>query len=273
MIRLVLQERVRGCLAFVQRLVPDEPNGHTLLLLHTAGQSGVQWRYAAPALAALGYEVLVPDLPGHGHTEPMPGGPVRDLGVYSDWLVDLLHRIHPHPVIPVGCSIGGKISQDLVTRHPEVVTAAVSMCAESGNGRVKLHALERELRDVAAPSRTDRTHLGTRAVVGRATSPDTTALIARMHCREDPAVSNSDLIGWGTHDVRDLLPRVTRPVTFVAGTDDLWVDVSSVARSADRVQHGTFVQLDGVGHYPMEELPEFAAMADGWISLMLKEIQ
>lgn len=53
--------------------------------IHTAGQGGVQWRRVGGALARLGYRVVVPDPPGHGRSEPAPGGPVRDLGAYMAW--------------------------------------------------------------------------------------------------------------------------------------------------------------------------------------------
>lgn len=262
---------IDGRIGFVQDVVPDKPNGLTLLLVHTAGQSGVQWRHALAPLSELGYRLLVPDLPGHGHSEPAGNGAVRDLRTYAEWSVAVLDALDVHRPVAVGCSIGGKIAQDLAARYGERLTAAVSMCAEPGPGSVKLHALERELEDSAAASRTDRTHLGTRAVVGRNVSPDRAELIARMHCREDPVVSNSDLIGWGTHDVRPLLTDVPCPITFVAGEDDLWVDPRAVEAAAAEVPNGNFVFLEGFGHYPMEEMPDFAKALDGWITDMTVE--
>lgn len=265
---------VDGRLGFVQEVVPARPNGTTLLLLHTAGQSGVQWRHVLVPLADLGYRLLVPDLPGHGHSEPHSGGVVSDLTLYSDWCAALLDRLAPGRVVVVGCSIGGKVAQDLAARHGQRLVAAVSMCAPAGFGKVKLHALRRELEDSAAPARSDRTFIGTQAVVGRNVDPQRRDLIARMHCREDPEVSGSDLIGWGTHDVRDLLGTVPCPMTFVAGEDDLWVDPRSVETAAQQVPDGRFVLLEGYGHYPMEEMPDFAKVLDDWVSSMLqKEIR
>ncbi|MGI6872050.1 alpha/beta fold hydrolase [Amycolatopsis sp. 3B14] len=261
---LVLHDRI----GFVQDAAPREPNGTTLVLVHTAGQSGVQWRHALRPLSDLGYRVLVPDLPGHGHSEPAPGGAVRDLREYADWLVRLLEVLEVTRPVVVGCSIGGKIAQDLAARYGDRLDAAVSMCAESGPGRVQLHALERELEDSAAAARADRTHLGTRAVVGRRVARGRAELIARMHCREDPLVSTSDLIGWGTHDVRPLLPGIPCPIMFVAGEDDLWVDARSVAESARQAPDGRFVLLPGYGHYPMEEMDDFAKVLDGWLGEM-----
>ncbi|GAB2740178.1 alpha/beta fold hydrolase [Nocardioides pakistanensis] len=261
---------IGGALGFVQEVVPERPNGTTLLAIHTAGQTGVQWRHTLADFADLGYRVLVPDLPGHGHSEPAVDGAVTDLADYATWLVEVLDRLADGPTIVVGCSIGGKVAQELAVRHGDLLGGAVSMCAEPGPGRGKIHALRRELEDSAAPARSDRTHLGTRAVVGRATPSDRAALIARMHCREDPLVSNSDLIGWCTHDVREELADVTCPMTFVAGEDDLWVDPVAVEWAAAQVPDADYVFLEGYGHYPMEEMDGFAGLLDSWITKMRK---
>jgi len=60
--------------------IEEHGAGPTVVCLHTARQSGVQWRYVSRGLAARGYRVIVPDLPGHGRSEPAPSGPNTDLG-------------------------------------------------------------------------------------------------------------------------------------------------------------------------------------------------
>lgn len=264
---------IDGRIGFLQEVVPEVSNGTTLVLLHTAGQSGVQWRFALTPLAELGYRLLVPDLPGHGHSEPPAAGVVTDLADYADWVITVLDSFGIDEVVLVGCSIGGKITQDIAARHPERVSAAISMCAESGPGRGKLHALQRELEDSAAPARTDRTHIGTLAVIGRNVDPARGELIARMHCREDPLVSTSDLIAWATHDVSGLLPRIDAPMMFVAGEDDLWVDADAVEWAASKAPGATFTLLRGYGHYPMEEMDDFAAVLDGWLATLTERVR
>jgi pimeloyl-ACP methyl ester carboxylesterase len=255
---------VEGSLAYVEQA----GDGLAVLCVHTAGQSGVQWRDTITALAARGYRVIVPDLPGHGRSEPAPGDPVTDLGQYAAWCQALLRALDVDRPYVVGCSIGGKIALDLATRMGDELRGAIVMEAPAGPGRISLRGLRRELEDVAAPSRADRTYLGTLAVVGRAVSSDRAELIARMHRREDPVVSTSDLIGWGTHDVRDALEDASCPVHFVVGADDAWVDADEVRAMADAWPQtrprprARFTLLEGIGHYPMEEMPDFPAWLD-----------
>jgi pimeloyl-ACP methyl ester carboxylesterase len=135
-----------------------------------------------------------------------------------------------------------------------------------------VRGLRRELVDVAAPARGDRTYLGTLAVVGRSVRPDRAALIATMHRREDPVVTVSDLIGWATHDLRDRLPLIGCPVRLAVGTDDLWVDVERVRWAAGRIPGARLTVLDGVGHYPMEEIDGFAGVLAGWLAEADREV-
>jgi pimeloyl-ACP methyl ester carboxylesterase len=252
---------VGGALAFVE----EHGAGTPVLCLHTAGQSGVQWRHVAPGLAAAGYRVIVPDLPGHGRSEPAPKGPVTDLGDYAAWCAELLDVLGVRRPFVAGCSIGGKITLDLATRIP--VSGIVAMAADAWTGgRPSERGLRRELSDVAAPSRADRTEWGTLAVVGRSVPAGRAALIATMHRREDPAVSTSDLIGWTTHDLRGRLGGIGCPAHLVVGSDDLWVPEAGVRAAAAEIPGSRFTLLDGIGHYPMEEIEGFAGVLAGWLA-------
>ncbi|MFJ9086228.1 alpha/beta fold hydrolase [Streptomyces sp. NPDC102384] len=273
---------IDGALGYVEEAYGEraygEPSGVELpgegapvLCLHTAGQSGVQWRRTTEELAALGYRVIVPDLPGHGRSEPARTGPVEDLAQYAQWCQRLITALELERPYVVGCSIGGKIALELAVRAGDELAGAVALAAEAGPGRVNVAGLRRELQDLAAPSRSDRTYLGTLAVVGSAVPPATAELIATMHRREDPAVSSADLIGWGTHDVRDALAAATCPVQLVAGQDDLWLDLEQVRRTSEALPHGQYVLLPGVGHYPMEEIDGFAGVLDGWLRQLSRD--
>lgn len=249
-------------LAFVEDWGGD---GIPLYCIHTAGQSGVQYRSPAPRLAALGYRVIVPDLPGHGRTEPHRDGAVVDLGVYAEWSLDLIRRLGLERPVIVGCSIGGKIALDIATRAGDGIRAAFAMAASAEPGHVSVTALMRELEDVAAPARADRTYYGTRAVLGSRVPDARRDMIARMHTREDPQVSTSDLIGWGRHDISDRLRDIAVPTRLVLGADDLWVRRELVERTASAIDGADFEYLDGIGHYPMQEWPEFADELDAWL--------
>ena len=242
--------------------------GQPVLCVHTAGQSGVQWRHVAPVLASHGYRVIVPDLPGHGRSEGPSQGPVRDLADYGVWCERLLEELNVERPFVVGCSIGGKIALDLAIRMGSKLQGVVAMAADAGlpqkEGAAMARGLERDLSDAASPCRTDRTFFGTLAVVGRSVPPAQAHQIALMHRREDPEVSNSDLIGWASFDRWNDLGAVACPVHLVAGEDDLWLDLERVKRTAQAIPNARYTVLKGIGHYPMEELDDAGEQIRRW---------
>lgn len=266
---------IDGSLSYVEVSEPADPPLGTVVLLHTAGQSGVQYRRALPRLNELGYRAIVPDYPGHGRSEPASAGPVTDLGVYADWVEQVIAQLvaDDERLVVAGCSIGGKITIDLATRLGARLDGAIAMAASADAGRGKRAALIRELEDIAAPSRTDRTQLGTRAVVGKAVEPELRELIATMHRREDPVISNSDLLGWTSHDLTERLGSIECPLLLVGGRDDLWLDIEAMKRTAARVTGARTVVLDGIGHYPPQEMADFADVLHSWIGELAGDCQ
>jgi pimeloyl-ACP methyl ester carboxylesterase len=214
----------------------------------------------------MGYRVIVPDMPGHGRTEPHPDGAVTNLSTYAEWLLDVVRVLELDRPLVVGCSIGGKITLDIASRAGKGIRGALAMAASAHPGVLSVRGLTRELEDLAAPSRTDRTYYGTRAVVGTAVAEDRRELIARMHCREDPEISTSDPIGWGTHDIRTKLGQVEVPTHVVVGEDDRWISSDLARATADAIPGSDFSLLPGIGHYPMEEMDDFPGFVAGWFS-------
>jgi len=81
--------------------------GPGLLLVHGTGAATHSWRGLAPLLAER-FEVLAPDLPGHGFTAAPPGTPLS-LPWMAQALGSLLHRLGKAPDIVVGHSAGAAI--------------------------------------------------------------------------------------------------------------------------------------------------------------------
>lgn len=239
--------------------------GPAVLCVHTAGQSGVQYREVLQRLPEQGYHVVVLDLPGHGRSLPAPGGPITDLHEYAEFCWRVSERLELARPYVVGCSIGGKIALDLAVHHGVALSGVVAMEANAYSGQLSVSGLRRSLSDEASPSQGDRTYFGTLASLGQSIGPDRAQRIALMHRREDTLVTSSDLIGWTTHDLRGVLAEVACPILVVAGTDDFWVSIESCRDVARQVPRGTFVELEGVGHYPMEELAEFPSQLTTWL--------
>jgi pimeloyl-ACP methyl ester carboxylesterase len=96
--------------------------GQPLLLVHGLGGAAANWVALAPLLLAT-RRLLVPELPGHGGSSPLPAAP--SLNAYADRLGLLLELEGVASAAVVGHSLGGAIALRLSIRRPEAVSALV----------------------------------------------------------------------------------------------------------------------------------------------------
>lgn len=90
--------------------------GPPLLLLH--GFGGAAWNYTEMAPLLPGRRLVVPDLPGHGGSEPLPA---PSLSGFADAVATLLDE----PAAVFGHSLGGVVALRLAERHPGLVRSLV----------------------------------------------------------------------------------------------------------------------------------------------------
>ncbi len=109
--------------------VAFDPSGAVLLFIHGSGQSHLSWMLQGRFFANRGWQVLSPDLPGHGLSN---GAPMRSIEQMADWCADFLTAASVDKATVIGHSQGGLVSLELVKRHRERVTRlALLACALS----------------------------------------------------------------------------------------------------------------------------------------------
>jgi pimeloyl-ACP methyl ester carboxylesterase len=100
--------------------------GPPLVVVHGLGGAAVNFTLLAPLLARR-HRVLIPDLPGHGKTEPLKRA--DDLTAYSDHVAALAEREGMFPAPLIGYSMGGVIALRLAVSRPKSVTALALVAA------------------------------------------------------------------------------------------------------------------------------------------------
>jgi pimeloyl-ACP methyl ester carboxylesterase len=97
-------------------------DGPPILFVHGFPLSGRLWRAVVAGLED-DYRCIVPDLRGHGASEPTPSATMAG---YADDLAQLLDALGVGgPVTVVGMSMGGYVAFEFCRRHPDRVRALV----------------------------------------------------------------------------------------------------------------------------------------------------
>jgi 3-oxoadipate enol-lactonase len=182
--------------------------GDPVVLVHGLGGAATNWTLLAPELA-LGHRVLVPDLPGHGGSAPLPATP--NLSVFADRVAVLAAREGMSPSAVVGHSMGGVVALRLALRHPGAVTKLV-LAAPAGISSTTRRA-EYSLRMVGLVQ------------PGKLLAP------FRRHVAESPRLRH---LAFGTWSVADAAAFPARAAAgFLAGPP-LHTDTVSAARALVR---------------------------------------
>lgn len=264
-----LEERfaeARGCR--LRYLVGGE--GEPLVLVHGLGGAAANWLALAPLLLP-GRRLLVPELPGHGGSSPLPAA--ASLGAYADRVALLMEREALAPAPIVGHSLGGAIALRLAIRRPASVSAIVLAGAAgiASGTRAARYALT--VTGIVKPgrriaphrARVGRSALLKRVVFGRWGASDPPAL--------PPELAEAFLAGPARHtdtvsaakalvrdDPRPDLDRVSCPALVLWGARDNQLPVGDAFEYARRLRARLRVIAD-CGHLLIAERPEACADA------------
>ena len=240
-------------------------SGQPLILVHGLTGAASNWVDLVPRLSER-FRLLVPDLPGHGGSAPLPAAPSLD--AYAERVFLLAQREGLLPAAVVGHSLGGVVALRVALRHPEAVRAVVlagsagiasatrwaefwiSVLALSRPGR-----LAAPVRDVVARSSLLRRIVFTRWMVADPLAPSGSAvegLLAGPGLHTDVAAAGQALV---RDDPRLDLERVRCPALVVWGARDYQVPVEDAFEYARRLGAPLRVIAD-CGHLLIAERPD-----------------
>ena len=93
----------------------ERGSGDPLVLIHGLGSSGADWALQVPALEGR-FRIIVPDLPGSGHSEPPRAG--CSIPGLARALWSLLDHLGAARVNIVGFSLGGAVGLEMALQRP-----------------------------------------------------------------------------------------------------------------------------------------------------------
>jgi 2-hydroxy-6-oxonona-2,4-dienedioate hydrolase len=211
--------------------------GLPVVLVHGLGMASDYWARTGPALAAAGYRVLAPDLPGFGESEGAEGGlpPHRQAEVLREW-ADVLRL---GAAVYIGHSLSCQSVVELAAATPRAVLALVltAPTGEGGRGRMVHEAI-----GLAR----DAWHERARLVV----------LAAHAYLRAGPKRFWQTWRAGADREMVSLLPRIAVPVLVVVGDQDPVVSTGHAGDLVRRTPRGELCIVPGGTHAVFHHDPE-----------------
>ena len=245
-------------------------DGPTIVLVHGLGGTVENWRGIAPALAR-NHRVLVPDLPGHGHSAALAGA--SHLDVFVDAVLAMAEEEGIDSAVWFGHSLGGTIALRAAVRRPDAVRGVVLAAAAGIGSSTRLGRVTVTLMGLVQPGKLIAPHrrawadspLGRRVVFGWWGVGDADAL--------EPELAEGLLEGPAHHtktrqagrallatDPLDGLERIACPVLALWGASDKWVRLDDGIEYARRLG-APLRTIAGCGHLLISERPEVCLAA------------
>ncbi|MCP5028448.1 MAG: alpha/beta fold hydrolase [Actinomycetia bacterium] len=238
-------------------------SGIPLLLQHTAGSHGVQWRhlFEEPAITDH-FRLIAYDLPFHGKSVPpsgrrwwaeryrLTGEFVRSVPVA---LADALDLYQP---VFMGCSVGGLLALDLAAHHPDRFRAVVAI-----EGALRVGGDPEGLLGFWHPGVSNESKARMMEGLTSPTSPvayrkETTQAYASGW----PPAFMGDLNYYSVdYDLRDRAADIDTDrvgVHILTGEYDYSATPEHGRMAHEAIAGSTFTVMDGMGHFPMSENPE-----------------
>ncbi len=232
----------RQCL-FVAKVSGDSSGKHKLILIHGAGGNHLHWPQSLRRLP--GWDVLAPDLPGHGRSG---GQAATSLNFYADTIEGLVTQLQLDRVSLLGHSMGGAIGLELALRRPgwlsklivfgcgprllvpgDLMILLQQACSSEEARRQSLNIISRRLYGFNADA---------------ATQARAAALLAEV----PPETLYRDYLASNRFDAGTRLGRIAVPVLVVAGTDDLMTPIESCRRLAQGIRTAALAEVKNGGH-------------------------
>jgi pimeloyl-ACP methyl ester carboxylesterase len=243
----------------------ESGDGIPLVLQHTAGTDGRQWRHLLedPEITA-NFRLIAPDLPYHAKS--LPPTSVRwweteyklTRKFFLAFILKLSEALGLERPVFMGCSMGGHLATDLAIDYPGQFRAVIGL--EAGM-ETESTASAKLLEWYFHPRINNDFKSALMYTFTAPTSPESLRReTAFLYSQGAPVVSKGDLHYYGLeHDIKETAKTIdtTKCMLYILGGSYDWSGTPEVCRALHNEVKGSYYQeMEGLGHFPMSENPE-----------------
>lgn len=229
-------------------------NAPHILILHGWGVDSEQYEELGPLLAGAGFHIVVPDLPGWGHT-PAPEK-AWNISDYTEWVDALVHTLSLKNFVLFGHSFGGRIAIKYAIKFPNELRALV-LCASAGIKpgltlkRVGLYILAKIGRAIFKPPGLSFTGEILKKILYRVAG-------VNDYLRAS-GIMKEVLHKAVREDLKPLLPRIKVPTLLLWGIEDGATPYKDGQTMARLISNSKLVTFEGERHNLPKNIPEKVA--------------
>jgi pimeloyl-ACP methyl ester carboxylesterase len=237
--------------------------GIPLLLQHTAGAHGSQWRHLfEQSWLTDNFRLIAYDLPYHGKSLPPTGKAwwADEYKLSTEFLmsvpVALAGALELDRPVFMGCSIGGLLALDLARYHPDVFRAVIGI-----EPALRVGGDLDALRGFWHPRVSNEYKASLMHGLMSPTSPEPNRReTVFVYSAGWPPAFLGDLYFYTTdHDLTEEAANIDTSqvaVHLLTGEYDYSATVGHGRAAHEAIAGSTFDVMEGVGHFPMSENPE-----------------
>lgn len=256
----------------------ENPDAPVLFLLHGIMASLHTWDGWVENLQG-DFRIIRIDIPGFGLTGPYADG-IYNIERSVDLLDQLSDKLGIESFFLAGNSMGGYISWNFAAAHPEKVDRLILLDAAGYpfKAPMMLELLRTPvLKDTIAFVTPRFIVTQTLNEVYGDTSKVTDETIDRYHqlmLREGNRQAVVDVFASIAHVESDKIKQLKMPTLIQWGEIDKWIPLANAKKFANDINGAKTIIYPGVGHIPMEEIPEkSAADAKEFLLYLIEEPQ
>ncbi|HUS15817.1 MAG TPA: alpha/beta hydrolase, partial [Chloroflexia bacterium] len=238
-------------------------SGIPLLLQHTAGCHGSQWRHLFECREITDhFRLIAYDLPFHGKSLP-PVGPAwwaEEYRLTKTFLralpVQLSQTLGLHRPVFMGCSVGGLLALDLARHHPEAFAAVISL-----EGALNIETPWASLDNLWHPQVSNEFKARMMNGLMSPTSPEALRKeTSAVYASGWPPAFRGDLYYYVVdYDLRSeagAIDTARTPVHILSGEYDGSGTLEHGRAAHEAIAGSSWQAMTDVGHFPMSENPE-----------------
>lgn len=255
--------------------------GLPVVFLHPTPLDGEYWHPLTENLS--GYRTIVPDLRGHGASEPgilpvggfvlVPDAPVLSMEQLASDVLALLDHLQIPAAVFAGCSIGGYVLLEIWRQAPERVRGMAFVCSKPQPDAEANLARRAATIAQARTSGTETLFDGmAQALIGSAARQRHPEIVAQIRARMTLNTETLVAVQAGLATRPDSVPTVatiTVPILAIDGGEDPATTAAEMEAFNAAPGGCTFHLMADAGHFAAYEQPrKVAALMREWLRLM-----